>query len=367
MNIIIIGAGPAGLLCGIRLVEKGIDCRIIEKKEEIGKPLKCAEGISEDGLKLVDDSEIIEKVKKREIKGSVVIVPSGKSIYFRKKGFLIDREKLEKLLAQKFLTMGGKIIKDRIIRIQNCELQGINKNYQADLKVIATGCESIKGIKYPYKGFLFATEKRFKDSSKKEFLEFYHGERFRPIYMWKFYHGEFAGIGKSYRDKKHFESLKEFLQVKESIKTITGKIPFPLKPPDFLYHDKNLFIGDAGGFAHQLTFAGIHGTFLSAILCAETIEKFAKKSRKYELEKYNLLLKRLPYFKKSLYKARNILYSSSDNELEVVGNLMNKREYRDIPYGRAIINLLKNPFFLVPYIKFLWIQKTYKMSEKISF
>lgn len=367
MEIFIIGGGISGLFCGINLAENGIDVKIIEKKEEIGKPLKCAEGISEEGIKIIGDREIVESVKKKEIKGSIMILPNGKKIYFIKKGFLIDREKLEKLFEIKFLKNGGKIIKDKVQRIEGNKIFGLKKIYKGDIIVIASGTNFIKGIGYPYKGFLFATEKRVKSDERNEFLEFYYGEIYKPIYMWKFYHGDYFGIGKAYRNKKEFEIIKNFLKEKKIFKTITGKLPFPLKPPEFLYKDKKFFIGDAGAFINQLTFAGIHGALLSANLCAERIKKFLKNKNHNELEKFNENLKRLSIFSKSIYKARDILYSSSDSELNLIGELMDKRNYDKIPYIKAIKNLIKNPLLIKKYLKFLYIEKTYKKCEKFSF
>jgi len=291
MEIFIIGGGISGLFCGINLAESGIDVKIIEKKEEIGKPLKCAEGVSENGIEILGDREIIESVKKKEIKGSVMILPNGKKIYFIKKGFLIDREKLEKLLEMKFLKNGGKIIRDKVERIEGNKIFGLKKIYKGDLIVIASGTNFIKGIEYPYKGFLFATEKRIKSNEENEFLKFYYGEIYKPIYMWKFYHGDYFGIGKTYRDKKEFEIIKNFLNERDVFKTITGKLPFPLNPPKFLYKDKKFFIGDAGAFVNQLTFAGIHGALLSGVLCAERIKEFLKNKNYNELEKFNENLK----------------------------------------------------------------------------
>ncbi|MEO0231943.1 MAG: NAD(P)/FAD-dependent oxidoreductase [candidate division WOR-3 bacterium] len=367
MEIFIIGGGISGLFCGINLAESGIDVKIIEKKEEIGKPLKCAEGVSENGIEILGDREIIESVKKKEIKGSVMILPNGKKIYFIKKGFLIDREKLEKLLEMKFLKNGGKIIRDKVERIEGNKIFGLKKIYKGDLIVIASGTNFIKGIEYPYKGFLFATEKRIKSNEENEFLKFYYGEIYKPIYMWKFYHGDYFGIGKAYRDKKEFEIIKNFLNERDVFKTITGKLPFPLNPPKFLYKDKKFFIGDAGAFVNQLTFAGIHGALLSAILCAERIKEFLKNKNYNELEKFNENLKILPIFSKSIYKARNILYSSSDSELNLIGELMDRRKYDEIPYIKAIKNLIKNPLFTKTYLKFLYVEKIFKKCENFSF
>jgi flavin-dependent dehydrogenase len=367
MEILIIGAGPAGIFCGINLLEKGIEAKIIERKKEIGKPLKCSGGISKEGIEIVDDREIIEKIKIKEFEGISLIFPNGEKIYFKRKGFLIDREKFEKLLENKFLKLGGKIIRDEIKEVQDDKVLGKNNFYKYDLLIIATGANFLKGINYPYKGFIFASEKRIISKEEKNFLEFYHGEIHRPAYMWKFYYGDFIGIGKMYKNKHDFESLNKILKEEKVIKTITGKLPFPLKPPEFLYKDKKFFIGDSGAFINQLTFAGIYGALLSAKICSKRIEKFLKNKNWGELEKFNDLKKDLIYFSKSIYKARNILYSSNDKELTIVGKLMDGKNYDEIPYIKAIKNLLKNPYFLKTYIKFLYVEKIFKKGENFSF
>jgi len=367
MEILIIGAGPSGIFCGINLLEKGIEAKIIERKKEIGKPLKCSGGISKEGIEIVGDSEIINKVKIREFEGISLIFPKGKKIYFKRKGILIDREKFEKILENKFLKLGGKIIRDEIKKIEDEKILGKNNVYKYDLLIIATGTNFIKGIDYPYKGFIFITEKRIKSNEEKNFLEFYHGEIYRPVYMWKFYYGDFIGIGKGYKNKYEFELLNKILKEEKVFKTITGKIPFPLKPPEFLYKDKKFFIGDSGAFINQLTFAGIYGALLSAKLCSERIEKFLKNKRWSEIEKFNNLKKDLIYFSKSIYRARDILYKVKDRELGIIGDLMNGRNYDEIPYTKAIKNLFKNPSLLKPYIKFLYVQKIFKKGENFSF
>ena len=46
-DIIIIGAGPAGLMAARELKKQNINFLIIDSKKEIGLPLRCGEGIRE--------------------------------------------------------------------------------------------------------------------------------------------------------------------------------------------------------------------------------------------------------------------------------------------------------------------------------
>jgi digeranylgeranylglycerophospholipid reductase len=49
-DVIIIGAGPAGLMAAKCLAEKDINFLIIDQKKEIGLPLRCGEGIRKEGF-----------------------------------------------------------------------------------------------------------------------------------------------------------------------------------------------------------------------------------------------------------------------------------------------------------------------------
>ncbi len=46
-DVIIIGAGPAGLMAGIDLQKAGVNYLIIDGKSALGTPMRCGEGLRE--------------------------------------------------------------------------------------------------------------------------------------------------------------------------------------------------------------------------------------------------------------------------------------------------------------------------------
>lgn len=50
-DIIVVGAGPAGSITAKTAAKKGLSVLLIEKRQEIGDPVRCAEGISKIALK----------------------------------------------------------------------------------------------------------------------------------------------------------------------------------------------------------------------------------------------------------------------------------------------------------------------------
>ena len=52
-DIVVVGTGPAGSMAAKHAALSGADVLLIEKKAEIGAPLRCAEGVSKRRLKEV--------------------------------------------------------------------------------------------------------------------------------------------------------------------------------------------------------------------------------------------------------------------------------------------------------------------------
>jgi digeranylgeranylglycerophospholipid reductase len=50
-DVLVIGAGPAGSIAAKTAAEKGLDVLLIEKRQEIGDPVRCAEGVNKSTLK----------------------------------------------------------------------------------------------------------------------------------------------------------------------------------------------------------------------------------------------------------------------------------------------------------------------------
>ena len=49
-DVIVIGGGPAGSVAARYAARAGLDVLLIEKRQEIGEPVRCAEGLFKDGL-----------------------------------------------------------------------------------------------------------------------------------------------------------------------------------------------------------------------------------------------------------------------------------------------------------------------------
>jgi len=110
-DVIIVGAGPAGLRAAKVLAEGKAKVLCIDKKQEIGVPKRCGEGL---GLSWMDRLGLKPDPKwcLQEINGAALYAPSMKNVKidFKKvSGYVIERRVFEKELAKEAAAKGALI------------------------------------------------------------------------------------------------------------------------------------------------------------------------------------------------------------------------------------------------------------------
>ncbi len=157
-DVIIVGAGPAGLRAAIKLAKGKAKVLCVDKKQEIGVPKRCGEGL---GLAWVKRLGL--KPDKRwclqPMYGAVLYAPSMHrvEIKFNKiSGYVIERRVFEKRLAIEAASHGALVKtkcnahgferKDGEV-IVTCIEQGEKKQYSAPLVIAADGTESLAARK----------------------------------------------------------------------------------------------------------------------------------------------------------------------------------------------------------------------------
>jgi len=366
---IIIGAGPGGLSAGLFLK----DFLILEKKDEIGKPVQCGEGLAPYFLEIIGIKEnpawISIKAKETEI-----ILPSKKKFSIPGNIYVIDRVNFEKELAEK-ISQRIKM-KTRVVDIQKEKeywkiITESKEIFYCQYLVGADGPASIVRRKifknhldfFPCLEYFMETEKELDLNSIKVFLDL---KRFKNGYAWIFPKSKNTaniGLGGKFELKKEFEKFLE-----NEVKEICGRVKFisnksgvvPIGGQKIPLFKENAFlVGDAGGLADPLTGGGMGNSMVSGKIAASLIlEKKAKE--------YDRVIKNLPFFFPSLLKVSQIIYSMENQLFEELADFLEKKKIQltELKDWKNSISLLKLKSFQKNWKKVLELFLIYKDYEK---
>lgn len=218
-DVVVVGAGPGGSTAARFAAQGGARTLLIEKRQEIGSPVRCGEGIAKDWLPSVDIPYDRRWVA-QEVDGAKIISPAGHVVTIDAKyagnevGVVVERDAFDKYCAYLAAKAGSDIlIKTSAVGVtsENGVLTGIRARrmgepLQINAKVIiaADGFESQvgrwAGIDTTLKAndVISALQYRMVDLERDHrYCEFYIGKKFTPGgYVWVFSKGEdIANVG----------------------------------------------------------------------------------------------------------------------------------------------------------------------------
>ena len=108
VDVLVVGAGPAGSTAAARIAKAGYSVRVVEEHPKVGYPVQCAGLVSQRVLDLAGSTQFVRK----PVRGANVYGPSMESISFRAdapRAFVIDRAGLDVFLAERAVAAGAEI------------------------------------------------------------------------------------------------------------------------------------------------------------------------------------------------------------------------------------------------------------------
>ncbi len=114
-DVVVVGAGPAGSMTAKWAAKGGSRVLMIEKRQEIGSPVRCAEGISRSWLDNVG-IKLDPKSLAWQVKGAKIVAPNGSAFRLSEKmagdevGLVLDRVFFDKLLAKDAVKAGSDLM-----------------------------------------------------------------------------------------------------------------------------------------------------------------------------------------------------------------------------------------------------------------
>ncbi len=112
-DVLVIGAGPAGSMTAKWAAKQGARVLLIEKRQEIGSPVRCGEGISKDWLSEVGITP--GRWINVEVEGARIFSPSEKVFEINEKhagnevGYVVERDGFDKQLAIDAANAGAEV------------------------------------------------------------------------------------------------------------------------------------------------------------------------------------------------------------------------------------------------------------------
>jgi len=110
-DIVVVGAGPAGATAARFAAERGLQVLLLEKRQEIGSPVRCAEGINRDMLLPFLEPEerwISAKIRRSQM----VAEDTGEERSFagEETGYVLERRVFDRVLAEKAVVSGARVM-----------------------------------------------------------------------------------------------------------------------------------------------------------------------------------------------------------------------------------------------------------------
>ena len=314
-DVIVVGAGPAGSLTARYAAAGGARTLLIVKRQEIGSPVRCGEGIARHFL---DECAIAydKKWVAQEVSGAKVISPNGGSFKIDEKyagnevGVVLERDGFDKALAKDAAKAGADIwVKATAVGLlrENGTVTGVRVkrldeelNLEAGCVVAADGFESQvgrwAGIKTLLKAGDITGTLQYRltnidpDPDFPHYCEFYLGNQVAPAgYIWVFPKDECTanvGIGVSLNRLKGKTDIKMYLdrwiagdprfRRAQFLDMVTGGVSTSPPLPETVGNGIAI-VGDAARMIDPITGGGIGngcraGRILGEVLgtCAET-------------------------------------------------------------------------------------------------
>ncbi|MBT3755706.1 MAG: NAD(P)/FAD-dependent oxidoreductase [Candidatus Cloacimonetes bacterium] len=305
-DVVVIGAGPAGSVAARYAAENGASVLMLERDREPGIPVRCAEGVSHNGIAPFID------IDKRWIASQIDIAkltsPNGESALMHNNGvgYVLERRIFDTALCELAAKHGVRLItkadaldlikeNEKIIGVKY-RYMGETREVKCDIVIAADGTESRVGR---WAGIKTAVALRDIDTCvqytlagldiKKDTCEFYFGSEVSPGgYVWIFPKSDSTanvGIGIAghlSHEKGPKEYLDEFVAEKFPNATITytvyGGVPTAATLKEIV-RDNIMLVGDAARQVNPITGGGVVQGMIAGSIAGKVAAEAVKKGR----------------------------------------------------------------------------------------
>lgn len=292
-QVVVVGGRIGGSISSLFASKNDVNVLMIEKQQEIGVPVQCAEGTTAGTFHTLE-MKPLKKYIANKVKGAELHAPNGTTAKISggmAEGYILERKIFDKHLAQESAQAGTDIMlkttaKDLIINKGKvcgvvAEHLGQRIKIKADVVIAADGIESniarlagLNTLKKPYEICSCAQYEMVGVDGDPNWLKFYFGTEMAPGgYAWIFPKGQGVanvGLGIRSTEKTAYAYLEKFTSKMDAtpIELNIGGVPLS-GPMEKTFTDGLLVVGDAAGQVEPLTGGGIHTTATCSRIAGE--------------------------------------------------------------------------------------------------
>jgi len=290
-DALVVGSGPAGATAAYLLSKGGAKVLLVDSRKRVGYPVQCAEFVP---LQLYHAfKEFFTPTVAQKVKEMVHFIPGRETYRSPSEGLVLNRERWEERIVSLAIKEGATLrLRTKFLGFEGRKAllkdltTGRTYAEEADFTVGADGARSaVKKTGRATERFLSASQLTLPLREPLGDLLIYFREYAPGGYCWVFPKGKVANLGVGLEGNAaevlplFLREVKELVELKPLRRT-GGLIPAEGLLP--LVRGRVLLAGDAGGFCHPITGAGISSAVLSGSMLAEAL--LAGRPEDYEEE-----------------------------------------------------------------------------------
>ncbi len=281
-DAVIIGAGTAGLSAGIALKRAGKSYVILDRKKEIGLPVRSTGAVSLVWVNKIG-MPVKEEIVSSYIKGISFRTDTGKHVslkYDRAVGLVYDFTKYEKYLADE---MEGKLnyrLQTNVTSVDGNIVHSSAGDFEADYIVYAAGPQSAFGKKLDRNEVLVAYEEIRELPRRTDYdMVLWFTDKAPGGYVWDFNESDNTRkVGICYYPLNGTQPKAVLDEFTKSFSELNGKMlhtmahQIPLaEPADQVVDGISLYTGDMVNAVLNTTAGGLQGAFWSGLSAGEAV------------------------------------------------------------------------------------------------
>lgn len=375
-DMIVIGGGPAGATFARIAAGAGLDVLVLDKRKEIGVPVRCGEALGLTEL-VKQDLDMPKACFSLQVEGAKVVAPNGKAIVWKDegtKGYVLERKVFDKWLCELAVEKGAQVRTYmralEVLKDERGKPNGLRVTHggrepfevSAPLLVSAEGMESLMarqmGFKTVHSLYDVDTcyEYEMKPYNHENLIELYFGNKIAPRgYVWIFPKSDKKanvgiGVGGLVTNDNKLGGIKgaapkplldDFIKSNEQLKDASTLLDFGGvisvgAPINEFVKDNCMVIGTAAKQVDPIHGGGIGLAMESGYMAASVAikahqKKDFSKETLYEYEK-TFRADPGPTLAKRLL-LRKVMEKVSDDDMDHIFNMITDKDLKDIMDG----------------------------------